>query len=312
MRRPRIAVVGSANMDLIVCAERIPKPGETVLGSTFRTALGGKGANQAVAAARLGAAVTFVARVGNDEFGNQALNQYEREGLVTDYVTQDPSAPTGVALIVVDEQGENAIAVAPGANGNLSEEHIESSKEAIQQADVLLLQLEIPMRVVHYAARVALAAGVRIILNPAPAQPIDKDLLRSVTVLTPNENEVATLADVEISDDASTREAARCLRSGGVPSIVVTQGARGAYVDSGELGASIPGLPVTAVDTTAAGDAMNGALAWALASGQSLLDAVEFSMKAAAFCVTRPGAHPSLPTSRELNAFIEDFDTRRA
>lgn len=312
MRKPRVTVVGSANMDLVVRAERIPKPGETVLGSSFRTGLGGKGANQAVAAARLGAEVTFIARVGNDEFGKRSIEQYRREGLNTDFVTQDPSAPTGVALIVVDEHGENAIAVASGANSNLEEAHVNDGIEAIQRADVVLLQLEIPIAAVHRAARVAHEAGVRVILNPAPAQPLGRGLLRAVTVVTPNVSEVAALAGVEVLDDVSAREAARSLRSDGVPNVVITQGTRGAFVDSGELGASVPALPVTAVDTTAAGDAMNGALAWALASGQSLLDAVEFSMKAAAFCVTRNGAQPSLPHRHELTAFIEELEERRA
>jgi ribokinase len=228
MSRPRIIVIGSSNTDLVVRAGRIPAPGETVLGSSYMTAAGGKGANQAVAAARLGADVTFVARIGADTFGDVALDGFAREGICTDFVMRDQASHSGVALIVVDDHGENAIAVAPGANGRMTEEDVDRARDCIAEADGLLLQLETPLAVVHHAAAIAREAGVPTILNPAPARSLSPELLRAVSVLTPNQAEAECLTGIPVRDTVAARRAAEALRAAGVPAVVVTLGASGA------------------------------------------------------------------------------------
>jgi ribokinase len=299
----RIVVVGSANTDMVIKTERIPRPGETVLGGEFILAAGGKGANQAVAAARLGASVTFVARVGEDIFGDQAIHNFEQEGIDTKYVFRDSGSPSGVALIIVDQKGENVISVAPGANGRLSQEDVEQARSAIVKAQALLLQLEVPLPTVRAAARVAFEAGVRVILNPAPAQELDIDLLRHVSVLTPNETETERLTGVRVSDEQSALKAASMLHDAGVESVIITMGAEGSFISSGSTRCIVPSRKITAVDTTAAGDAFNGALACALSEGASLEAAVSLANFAGALAATRLGAQPSLPTREELAAF---------
>jgi ribokinase len=299
----KIVVVGSANTDMVIKSERIPRPGETVLGGEFILAAGGKGANQAVAAARLGASVTFVARVGEDIFGDQAILNFEREGIDTSYVFRDRGSPSGVALIIVDRAGENVISVAPGANGRLSREDVFQARAAIEQAQALLLQLEVPLDTVREAARVASEAGVRVILNPAPAQELDIDLLRHVAVLTPNETETERLTGIRVSDEQSALEAAALLHERGVESVIITMGAEGSFISSGGAHCKVPSRKITAVDTTAAGDAFNGALACALSEGAGLEAAVRRANFAGALAATRLGAQPSLPTRAELEAF---------
>jgi ribokinase len=299
----KIVVVGSANTDMVIKSERIPRPGETVLGGEFILAAGGKGANQAVAAARLGASVTFVARVGEDIFGDQAILNFEREGIDTSYVFRDRGSPSGVALIIVDRAGENVISVAPGANGRLSREDVFQARAAIEQAQALLLQLEVPLDTVREAARVASEAGVRVILNPAPAQELDMDLLRHVAVLTPNETETERLTGIRVSDEQSALEAAALLHERGVESVIITMGAEGSFISSGGAHCKVPSRKITAVDTTAAGDAFNGALACALSEGAGLEAAVRRANFAGALAATRLGAQPSLPTRAELEAF---------
>ena len=311
MTRPRIVVIGSSNTDLIVKADRIPSAGETVLGTSLSTAAGGKGANQAVAAARLGADVTLVARIGRDAFGDAALAALAREGVRTDFVVRDDDAPSGVALIVVDGRGENAIAVAPGANARLSEENVRRARERIVAADALLLQLEVPLETVEYAARLAADGRARVILNPAPARPLSRELLAVLTVLTPNRTESETLAGMLVTDADSADRAAQALCEKGVANVVVTLGAAGA-VFAGALGVGrVPGVRVTPVDTTAAGDAFNGALAVALARGESLVDAARFASLAGALTVTRAGAQPSLPSIEEVNALARNGALRQ-
>jgi ribokinase len=302
MSRPRVVVVGSSNTDLIVRADRLPMPGETVLGGDLTTAAGGKGANQAVAAARLGAHVTFVGRVGQDMFGQQTLEAFLRQGLDLQYLRQDPSAPSGVALIVVGPGGENIIAVAPGANRNLSPADVAAAQPAIAQARVMMLQLEIPIHTVLAAARAAREAGLIVILNPAPAEALPAPLYEAVDVLTPNEREAAQLTGLS---PEQSEAAAQELLARGVGTVIVTLGEVGVLVARrGETPRRAPGFHVQAVDSTAAGDAFNGGLATALARGDALDDAVHYAQAVAAISVTRPGAQPSLPSAEEVAQFL--------
>ena len=266
-------------------------------------AAGGKGANQAVASARLGGQVTFIARVGADMFGKQAIQNFKEEGLDIEHVVEDGTSPTGVALIFVDREGENSIAVAPGANNKVSVEDVASAKGKIAAAQVMLLQLETPIETVDYAARLASEKGVKVILNPAPAAQLDDSLLRHITVLTPNESESQLLTGVNVKDVASAEKAARILREKGIANVIITMGAKGAFLGTEDRAELIPTITIAAVDTTAAGDAFNGALAYALARKEPLGDAVQFANFAGALSATKLGAQPSLPTYDELLRF---------
>ena len=310
MKTPRILVVGSSNTDMIIKLDRIPRPGETILGGAFVTAAGGKGANQAVGAARAGGQVTFIARVGRDMFGDQAVAGFVKDGINADYVTRDKTNPSGVALIFVAKDGENSIAVAGGANAKLSPADVRKAKAAFAGASVLVMQLETPLETVQAAADLAAKAGVRVILNPAPAQPLPDKLLNRVSILTPNETEAELLTGIAVKDDVSAAAAATKLRARGVRTVIITLGARGAFVatESGEQ--LVPGFKVRAVDTTAAGDIFNGALAVALAEGKPLELAVRFANAAAAISVTRLGAQPSAPTRREIERFLKKSNRR--
>lgn len=296
----RIVVVGSTNTDMVVKAARIPAPGETILGGRFLMNPGGKGANQAVAAARLGAEVVFIAKVGDDLFGREAKALFAKENICTDYVLTDPSEPSGVALIMVDAKGENCIAVASGANGTLMPEDIEGVEGVIAQSDMLLMQLETPLETVRYAADVAVNLGVPVVLNPAPACELPSDLYDCLEVITPNESEAELLTNIKVTDEASAEAAARVLCDKGVRQVVITMGAKGAYVFDGEDGVMVPAFKVEAVDTTAAGDVFNGALAVALTEELELEEAVRFASKAASISVTRMGAQASAPRREEL------------
>ncbi len=299
----RIVVVGSSNTDMIIQTARIPRPGETILGGRFSMAAGGKGANQAVAAARAGGRVTFVARVGDDLFGEQAVKGFIRDGIDVTHVVRDPEAASGVALIFVAADGENSIGVASGANGRLAPADVAAAADAIASAAVLIMQLETPLETVKAAAQIA-SGKARVILNPAPAQPLGDDLLACVSVLTPNETEAELLTGVKVEDEATAERAARALRTRGVPVVIITLGARGVYVSSESFSGMVPGFKVQAVDTTAAGDVFNGALAVALAEQRSLPDAVRFANAAAAISVTRLGAQPSAPTRAEIDQML--------
>jgi ribokinase len=300
-----VLVVGGSNTDMVIRVPRIPKPGETVLGGAFAMTAGGKGANQAVAAARAGANVSLVARVGEDVFGERALANFAADGIDARFVFRTIGAPSGIALINVDGRGENSISVASGANALLSAADIERAGDAFGSADVVLVQLESPLDAVEAAVRKAGEKGVPVILNPAPARPLDDDLLRLIDVLTPNEHEAELLAGVPVRDERGARAAAARLRARGPAAVVVTLGERGAYASSREFDGLVPAFKVVPVDTTAAGDVFNGALAVALAEQQPLKEALGFASAAAAISVTRPGAQPSAPARREIEALLD-------
>jgi ribokinase len=300
----KVVVVGSSNTDMIIQLERIPMPGETVLGGEFSTAAGGKGANQAVAAARAGGDVTFVARVGGDMFGQQAVDGFRSDGIDVQYVLADSVAPSGVALIFVDKVGENSIAVASGANAKLSPEDVRAAEDAISAADVMVTQLETPIDTVRVAVESATENDVQVILNPAPAQPLGADILRHVSVLTPNESEAALLTGIEVMSDSDAEAAAEELSAMGIDTVVITLGARGAFVFNSGHRELVHGFSVDAVDTTAAGDVFNGTLAVALANGLEMIQAVRFANAAAALSVTKLGAQPSAPRLDEIETFL--------
>lgn len=295
-----ILVIGSSNTDMVIKTEKLPGPGETILGGKFLLNPGGKGANQAVAATRLGCRVTFVGKRGNDLFGNQTVGLLMREGIDTEFFIKDPELPSGVALITVDSNGENSIVVAPGANGNLLPEDLPDEIFDGNRYPILLLQLEIPVETVVYAIKKAYKSGIKTILNPAPARNLPSDVLKFVSYLTPNEIEAEALTGISISDPVSCHKAATDLSGKGVKNVIITLGETGAYVLSEEFTGLIEGIKVDAVDTTAAGDIFNGALAVALAEGKDLKDAVFFANKAAALSVTRLGAQASAPFRNEV------------
>ncbi|HEX2921800.1 MAG TPA: ribokinase [Bacteroidales bacterium] len=297
----RIIVIGSSNTDMVIKSRKLPLPGETILGGTFLMNPGGKGANQAVTAARLGGNVTFVTKLGNDVFGNEALNGFNSAKIDTRYVIRDPKNPSGVALINVDENGRNIIVVAPGSNGSLVAGDIRNEVfSSAKQQDIFLMQLEIPIETVKYVAEKAYKNGNRVILNPAPACWLSDSLYKWVYLITPNEKEAGILTGVEVFDEDSAREAANILRSKGAQHVVITLGEHGAYLLSGSISMLIPGINVKAVDTTAAGDIFNGAMAVALAEGKDILTAINFANVAASISVTRMGAQASAPFKHEV------------
>ncbi|MFC2090425.1 ribokinase [Bacteroidota bacterium] len=300
----KIVVVGSSNVDLIVKSDKIPKLGETVLGGTFYKAAGGKGANQAVAASRAGGDVSFISCVG-DEYGEESIEGFRKDGINVDHVKKDPDVATGIALILVDKNGENSISVASGANLSLSVSDIQNAQHIIADAEVLLMQLEISMDVVEEAAIIAAAADVKTILNPAPAQALSDELLKSVSILTPNESETEILTGMPVKNESDARKAAALLHKKGVDVVIITIGSKGALLSSGEETKIISGHIVEAKDTTAAGDVFNGALAVAIAEKKSLDEAIRFANAAAAVSVTRMGAQPSVPFRDEIDDMLK-------
>jgi ribokinase len=300
--KPNIVVIGSANLDMVVRVPHLPSPGETVLGGEFITAMGGKGANQAVAAARLGAEVTFVTYLGMDSFGKECLDVYQREGIKTQYVRFKNDAHTGIASILVADNSENMIAVAPGANNYLSPTDVVGAEEVIRLADCILLQLEIPLVTVRKAIEIAKRHDVRIILNPAPAIPLPIEMFREIDVLTPNKIEAALLVG---NRGGPTSDSLMQLLSFGIKNVIMTMGEDGARV-AGTEHLTLPAFQVQPVDTTAAGDAFNAALAVALAEGKNIRDAVRYGNAAGALATTRPYAQPSLPTRDEVDRLIQE------
>ena len=296
----RIVVIGSCNTDMVINMERLPLPGETLLGGKFFMNPGGKGANQAVAAARLGGKVTFIAKVGNDPFGIRAVDQYKAEGISTKHVMVDKEQPSGVALILVDAHGENSIAVASGANAHLLSEDIDHARAAIEEGDILLMQLETPMETIEHAARIAKQAGRKVILNPAPAHALPESLLQCLYMLIANETEAEYISGTQITDMDSVARAADIICSKGVQHVVITLGSKGAFIKERGAYHQVQALKVKAVDATAAGDTFCGAVCVALAEGKGITEAVEFANRAAAITVTRMGAQSSLPYRNEV------------
>lgn len=301
----RITVVGSYVVDLMSRTPHMPKPGETVLGGPFRMGPGGKGANQAVAAARQGAQVTMVTKVGQDDFGDKALANFKKENINTDFIQVDPTEATGVALIAVDDHSENMIIVALGACGKLSREDVLAAEGQIQQAEMILLQLETSMEAVEATIELAVKHGKPIILNPAPYQPITDELLKKITYITPNETEASLLSGVEVRDQETALQAAKVIYSLGVSTVIITLGKTGCFLYQGEgKGQHIPAFQVEALDTTGAGDAFNGGFAYALSTGLSVEEAVRYANAVAALSVTKIGTSPAMPTKEEVENFL--------
>lgn len=298
-------VVGSSNTDMTIRGNHLPVPGETILGGDFLMNPGGKGANQAVAAARLGGDVYFVAKVGNDVFGKSAIELYQKDGVHTDYVFTDDKLPSGVALIMVDENGQNCISVASGANGGLTPADVEKAKGVIAESDLVLMQLETPIDTIEYVARLANGCGKKVILNPAPAQPLSGDLLKNLYMIIPNETEAQILSGVEVVDEKSAKKAAQVISDKGVDIVLITLGSKGALVKEGSEFYIVPSRKVKAVDATAAGDTFCGALCVALAEGKSIREAVAFANCSAGISVTRMGAQASVPTRDEVNQLMK-------
>ncbi len=301
MTNQPIVVLGSTNTDMVIKTTKLPQPGETILGGDFLMNPGGKGANQAVAAARLNGNVTLVAKTGDDLFGSQSKKLFQSEKLNTDFLFTDPESPSGIALITVDEHAENCIVVAPGANARMLRADVDKAAEAISNAVITLMQLEIPLDTVRYAAEIAFNAGKKVILNPAPAQLLPDELLKMLYLITPNETEAELLTGVPVNDAKSAETAARLLLAKGVQVVVVTLGSKGALLVTAEQCQLIPTLKVKAIDTTAAGDCFNGALAVAIAEGTDLVGAITFANKAASISVTRMGAQASAPYRDEVD-----------
>ncbi len=300
----KIVVVGSLNMDLIGQSSRIPIPGETVLGHHFSTAAGGKGANQAVAAARLGAQVTMIGCVGQDTYGKTLIQGLQDDHIDTRFVRMDKKAHTGVAFIQVSDDGENSILVISGANWQLNKEDIVKAASTIANADLLMLQLETPLDVVEYAVETAVSHKVPILLNPAPARQLPQSLLANITYLIPNESETALLTGLPVTGLDSVKTAVAQLKQTGVDNVIITLGSQGAYLFAKNEELHILAFPVEVVDTTAAGDAFNAGFGVAVAEKRPLAEAMRFATAAGALATTKLGAQPSLPTRKELLRFL--------
>lgn len=296
----KIFVAGSANTDMVVKTDRFPSPGETLLGGEFFMFSGGKGANQAVAAARLGAGVVFIGKTGDDVFGRRMTDELRGEHIDTTFLSADPTAASGTALILVDGKGENEIVVAPGANNRLMPVDVDKAIPVMSPDDILLVQLETPLETVSYAIQKAKEKAMRAILNPAPAQALPDWLLEGLFLITPNETEAFLLTGIDVKDDASAMKAAGFLLQKGVQQVIITLGAKGALFVSPHTHAFVPAPVVNAVDTTAAGDVFNGALAAALAEGLDWIPAIMQACRAASVSVTRMGAQASMPFRAEL------------
>ena len=298
----KLVVIGSSNMDLVVSTEHFPLPGQTVMGNKFMTNFGGKGANQAVAASLLGGDVTFICKVGNDNYGREMIEKFQKDGIDTQYVTATDQAATGIAVITVDANGENTIVVASGANGLLASEDIRNAEPAISQADVLLMQLETPIEPLCTAAQMAHKKGKYVILNPAPAPkaPLPSDLLRHIDLIIPNETEATSITGVEISDLQSAERAMKALKELGAKDAMITLGEKGVLAYEDGKVKLFPACKVQAIDTTAAGDTFCGALSVAICQGLEMKKAIAFANKAAAYTVQHEGAQCAMPHLNDL------------
>lgn len=299
-----VVVIGSSNTDLVAKTKKAPVGGETVLGDGFLMTQGGKGANQAVAAARAGAKVVFVAKLGKDVFGDKALSGFKKEKIVTKYITRDKTAPSGIGLIVTDENAENSIVVASGANYKLFPSDIKKAKKEIKDAACVVLQLETPEKTVAYSVNLAYKYNVPVILNPAPARKISKEILKKIFLLNPNEKEAELLSGVKITDLKSVRKAAAKLKAKGVKNVIITLGKRGVFAAGSGFEMMVPAFKVKAIDTTAAGDAFTGGFAFAFANKKDFYECITFGMATAALTVTKRGAQASLPNKSQIAKFL--------
>jgi ribokinase len=300
----RLVVLGSVNADHVLRVPHFPRPGETLTGHSYQVVPGGKGANQAVAAARLGAPVAFIARIGDDAIGQQMRQGFAQDGIDVSAVELDEQFPTGIAIIYVSDEGENSIGISAEANGALSPAMVKRHETLIADAHTLLLQLEVPLESVFEAARLAHAHGTRVVLNPAPAQPLSNELLALVDLITPNQTEAELLTGVKVTDEASAAQAAARFHQMGISDVMITLGSQGVYCSNARQQQLIPGFRVEAVDTTAAGDTFNGALLAAELAGADFKAAVRFAHGAAALSVTKFGAQSSIPSKQEVEAFL--------
>lgn len=286
---------------MVIKADRLPKAGETILGGTFFMNPGGKGANQAVAASRLGGQVTFISKIGNDVFGRQAVQLFEEEGINTSFIFSDPNTPSGVALITVDNAAENCIVVASGANASLLPKDLQKAKNEIEKADIILMQLEIPVETVEFVTEIAASCNVRVILNPAPTCTLSDNLLNKLYIITPNRIEAEMLSGIKVIDIESAKLAATAIHEKGVQIVIITLGSDGALILDNNEFTLVFAEKVTPVDTTAAGDVFNGALTIAIAEGKGIVDAVRFACRSAGIAVTRMGAQSSAPYRKEVS-----------
>ena len=300
----KLVVLGSVNADHVLQVASFPRPGETLLGHSYAVIPGGKGANQAVAAARLGADIAFIACVGDDSFGANMITEFGRDGINTQAVMVEQDTPTGIAMIQVAATGENSICISAEANACLTPERLIPHSDLIEQADTLLMQLETPIATITQAAKIANQAGTRVVLNPAPAQPLSDELLAVVDLITPNETEAELLTGIKVTDMASAQVAANALHAKGISEVMITLGSQGVWSSKAGTGKQVKGFRVDAVDTTAAGDTFNGGLLAGLQAGLVLDDAIRFAHAAAAISVTRVGAQTSIPTKAEVDAFL--------
>ena len=296
----KIIVIGSSNVDMVVRTSHLPAPGETILGGEFFMNQGGKGANQAVAIKRLGGNLIFMAKLGNDVLGRQSVGYFKKEGIDTRYIAFDEDSASGVALINVDDHAENSIVVASGANMLLNEQDVDKMLEEMCEGDILLMQLEIPLQTVEYAARKAFGKGVKVVLNPAPARSLPKELFRHLYMVTPNRIEAEMLTGIKIANDADVEKVAEEICAMGVKNVIITLGSKGCLIREEGVSYRIDAFKVEPVDTTAAGDTFNGALCVGLSEGMDLKQAAVMASKASSIAVTRMGAQSSIPYREEL------------
>jgi len=310
MQSKKIVVVGSCNTDMVIKADRLPVPGETILGGTFFMNPGGKGANQAVAASRMGGNVTLISKTGNDVFGKQSVMLYTAENIKTDYIFSDPKHPSGVALITVDSQGENCIVVASGANAYLTPSDIDKASAEIENSDLILMQLEIPIETVEYVAEMASKKGIKVILNPAPARALSDNLLKNLYIIIPNKSEAEILSGIKVTDIESAKQAADIISAKGVDIVVITLGSQGALIKEYNEFLFVEAFKVDALDTTAAGDTFCGSVCVGFSEGRLSLDPEKLAARAVAITVTRMGAQASIPYRSELSSLdVEQFKT---
>ncbi len=307
----KLCVLGSINVDHVIRVPYFPKAGETLTGYGYQIAYGGKGANQAVAAARVGAKVSFIGAIGDDQIGQTMKQAFEQEGIDTSAICVIPNQSTGLAMIQVADSGENSIVISAGANADLSESLVEQHKSQIEQADILLMQLESPLQAVTLATKFAKSAGVKVVLNPAPAQPLPDSLLSHIDIITPNETEAEILTGIKVTDEQTAAVAANHFHQLGIETVLITLGSKGVYYSEKGQGEIIPGFRVDAVDTTAAGDTFNGAFVTALLEGKSAKDAIRFAHAAAAISVTRMGAQTAIPNRKEVEQFLNNSSVEK-